>query len=374
MRVAELLRRLDSGCCRRWPAAWPRLGRRGLADPRADRRRAALRDRRAASPPCGRPTAAAGRRRGRRRVGAGRRAGRRLRARVRAAARAELAALTAGRARRRGAAVRAGHASTATSRPTGCRVGAGRRRRSAEVFARVPLRDVPDPDRPDPGRTGSPTTWSPAWSRSPSARTARRPTTTRARPRADATTRATAGRRTGRVAADGRAPRPTAYRPHVLLRLRGRGAGRAGGAAPSWPRRPGVRAVDPAPEVRRLDRAVFRPPLPEQVGTAPVASRRADARCPTGDRLPRVRRAPIAPGADGPCAGLAGAAGRAATRPPRPDRERLPVPSAIRRDPSPCGRVIRVTGHIRRLGPCRWTSADGAPCAQWRICGLEWPA
>jgi len=28
--------------------------------------------------------------------------------------------------------------------------------------------------------------------------------------------------------------------------------------------RPGVRAVDPAPEVRRLDRAVFTPPLPEQ--------------------------------------------------------------------------------------------------------------
>ena len=29
-------------------------------------------------------------------------------------------------------------------------------------------------------------------------------------------------------------------------------------------RRPGVRAVDPAPEVRSLDRAVFQPPLPEQ--------------------------------------------------------------------------------------------------------------
>jgi hypothetical protein len=34
--------------------------------------------------------------------------------------------------------------------------------------------------------------------------------------------------------------------------------------------RPGVRAVDPAPEVRRLDRAEFRPPLPEQVGTVPA--------------------------------------------------------------------------------------------------------
>lgn len=34
--------------------------------------------------------------------------------------------------------------------------------------------------------------------------------------------------------------------------------------------RPGVRAVDPAPEVGRLDRAEFRPPLPEQVGTVPA--------------------------------------------------------------------------------------------------------
>jgi hypothetical protein len=32
--------------------------------------------------------------------------------------------------------------------------------------------------------------------------------------------------------------------------------------------RPEVRAVDPAPEVRRLDRAVFLPPLPEQQGEA----------------------------------------------------------------------------------------------------------
>ncbi|MGW4465893.1 hypothetical protein [Micromonospora sp. NPDC004704] len=32
--------------------------------------------------------------------------------------------------------------------------------------------------------------------------------------------------------------------------------------------RPGVRAVDPAPEVRRLDRAVFTPPLPDQLDVA----------------------------------------------------------------------------------------------------------
>jgi hypothetical protein len=34
--------------------------------------------------------------------------------------------------------------------------------------------------------------------------------------------------------------------------------------------RPGVRAVDPAPEVRELDRTEFRPPLPEQRGTVPA--------------------------------------------------------------------------------------------------------
>jgi hypothetical protein len=34
--------------------------------------------------------------------------------------------------------------------------------------------------------------------------------------------------------------------------------------------RPGVRSVDPAPEVGRLDRAEFRPPLPEQDGTVPA--------------------------------------------------------------------------------------------------------
>ncbi|NMO55824.1 hypothetical protein HH310_32165 [Actinoplanes sp. TBRC 11911] len=36
--------------------------------------------------------------------------------------------------------------------------------------------------------------------------------------------------------------------------------------------RPGVRVVDPAPEVLRLDRTEFRPPLPEQSGTVPPDS------------------------------------------------------------------------------------------------------
>lgn len=44
--------------------------------------------------------------------------------------------------------------------------------------------------------------------------------------------------------------------------------------------RAGVRSVDPAPEVHRLDRAEFRPPLPEQVGTVPAEPSAAPV--PTG--------------------------------------------------------------------------------------------
>ena len=46
--------------------------------------------------------------------------------------------------------------------------------------------------------------------------------------------------------------------------------------------RPGVRVVDPAPEVRRLDRTEFRPPLPEQWGTVPAEPSRSPA-VPNGD-------------------------------------------------------------------------------------------
>ena len=45
--------------------------------------------------------------------------------------------------------------------------------------------------------------------------------------------------------------------------------------------RDGVRMVDPAPEVRRLDRTEFRPPLPEQIGTIPAEPGRSPA-VPTG--------------------------------------------------------------------------------------------
>jgi hypothetical protein len=45
--------------------------------------------------------------------------------------------------------------------------------------------------------------------------------------------------------------------------------------------RPGVRAVDPAPEVLRLDRTEFRPPLPEQAGTVPEDADRTSTPVPT---------------------------------------------------------------------------------------------
>jgi hypothetical protein len=47
--------------------------------------------------------------------------------------------------------------------------------------------------------------------------------------------------------------------------------------------RPGVRAVDPAPEVQRLDRAEFRPPLPEQDGTVPAEASGSPQVAPNDD-------------------------------------------------------------------------------------------
>lgn len=66
--------------------------------------------------------------------------------------------------------------------------------------------------------------------------------------------------------------------------------------------RPGVRAVDPAPEVRRLDRAVFTPPLPEQLDVArppvdaglPVASA-APSGAATVDPVPGPSTEPATP-------------------------------------------------------------------------------
>ncbi|MGN9775656.1 hypothetical protein ACTMS0_07745 [Micromonospora sp. H33] len=63
--------------------------------------------------------------------------------------------------------------------------------------------------------------------------------------------------------------------------------------------RPGVRVVDPAPEVRRLDRTVFTPPLPEQ---EEVASPPADGALPTpaastADPVPTAPATPAPGGA-----------------------------------------------------------------------------
>ncbi|AVT32698.1 hypothetical protein C6361_28165 [Plantactinospora sp. BC1] len=95
--------------------------------------------------------------------------------------------------------------------------------------------------------------------------------------------------------------------------------------------RPEVRAVDPAPEVRRLDRTVFTPPLPEQ---ADVARPPADASLPAthadGTGGPGAEDAPEAdplapstsarpaadPPVDPPATGTAGPAGPGATEPP----------------------------------------------------------
>jgi hypothetical protein len=57
--------------------------------------------------------------------------------------------------------------------------------------------------------------------------------------------------------------------------------------------RAGVRAVDPAPEVSRLDRAEFRPPLPEQRTTVPPETRTA-----TTSAQPAA--SPVAPAASAP--------------------------------------------------------------------------
>jgi len=71
--------------------------------------------------------------------------------------------------------------------------------------------------------------------------------------------------------------------------------------------RPGVRVVDPAPEVRRVDRAVFLPPLPEQADTArpppdggPPAATRPAVRRRHGRRMATVvRHRPMHPGDQG---------------------------------------------------------------------------
>jgi hypothetical protein len=94
--------------------------------------------------------------------------------------------------------------------------------------------------------------------------------------------------------------------------------------------RPGVRAVDPAPEVLRLDRTEFRPPLPEQIGTVPQDPGRTSTPVPTGG--PGIASRTPAPllsslGVTVTSAAPDGSARRPVTPAP-PPKERTAVPSA----------------------------------------------
>lgn len=84
--------------------------------------------------------------------------------------------------------------------------------------------------------------------------------------------------------------------------------------------RPEVRAVDPAPEVRRLDRAVFLPPLPEQVGQAG----------PSATPSARPSASPSAQPSGGSSAGPGAADGPSPEPSPRPSdsADASPEPSA----------------------------------------------
>ncbi|WP_250030487.1 hypothetical protein [Paractinoplanes maris] len=93
--------------------------------------------------------------------------------------------------------------------------------------------------------------------------------------------------------------------------------------------RPGVRAVDPAPEVRQLDRTEFRPPLPEQNGTVPAEPSRSPA-VPTGSG--GIASRPPAPIMSSPEASVTSASSTGAVRTTPPSipapQERPAVPSA----------------------------------------------
>jgi hypothetical protein len=101
--------------------------------------------------------------------------------------------------------------------------------------------------------------------------------------------------------------------------------------------RSGVRAVDPAPEVSGLDRAEFRPPLPEQRSTVPAEPRSATGTAPPG-------APPVAPVTPPPLPSSSGAAVTSASSddpaagsgPSDPaSEERSAVPSAPVPTPDP---------------------------------------
>ncbi|QGN50747.1 hypothetical protein GKC29_13250 [Micromonospora sp. WMMC415] len=96
--------------------------------------------------------------------------------------------------------------------------------------------------------------------------------------------------------------------------------------------RPGVRVVDPAPEVRRLDRTVFTPPLPEQ---DEVASPPRDAAVPppaapaTADPVPSSAAAPTpdAGATPSPAPPVINSSPVPSTTPPSPATSQSPVTS-----------------------------------------------
>ncbi|MEV4416865.1 hypothetical protein [Catellatospora sp. NPDC049609] len=88
--------------------------------------------------------------------------------------------------------------------------------------------------------------------------------------------------------------------------------------------RPEVRAVDPAPEVQRLDRAVFLPPLPEQVGQVD----------PSASATPSARPSASAEPTGGPSAGPGGTDGPSPEPAPRPSGSAAASPDP---EPSPAG-------------------------------------
>lgn len=104
-------------------------------------------------------------------------------------------------------------------------------------------------------------------------------------------------------------------------------------AAPSALRevagRAGVRAVDPAPEVRSLDRTEFRPPQPEQTGTVPPEPSRSPAVPMDPGGIASRPPAPIVSSPGTPVTSASSSVAARTTPPSTPaSEERSAVPSA----------------------------------------------
>ncbi|WP_433302686.1 hypothetical protein ACQP2F_09860 [Actinoplanes sp. CA-030573] len=124
--------------------------------------------------------------------------------------------------------------------------------------------------------------------------------------------------------------------------------------------RPGVRAVDPAPEVWRLDRAEFRPPLPEQDGTIPAEPSGSPIPVPNdGSAIASWTPAPILSSS-----GLPVTSDSPASIRPLPDsslpapHERPAVPSATSVSAAKF-LIDSISGVVRTLGSSSATRTDG---------------